>query len=35
MDQARTASSAVVYAISDKINGLFGLLGGIPQTPSP
>jgi putative oxidoreductase len=31
MDQARTASSDVVYAISDKINGLFGLLGGIPN----
>jgi putative oxidoreductase len=31
MDQARTASNTGVYAISDKINGLFGLLGGIPH----
>src|SRR5277367_2239875 len=31
MDQARTAPSAVVHAISDKINGLFGLLSGIPH----
>jgi putative oxidoreductase len=31
MDQARTASSTGVYAISDKINGLFGLLSDIPH----
>ena len=31
MDQARTAPSAVAHSISDKINGLFGLLSGIPH----
>ena len=31
MDQARTAPSAVSHSISDKINGLFGLLSAIPH----
>jgi putative oxidoreductase len=31
MAQARTAPSAVSHAISDKINGLFGLLSDIPH----
>jgi putative oxidoreductase len=31
MDQARAAPSAISQAISDKINGLFGLLNDIPH----